>query len=322
MSVQAEPPAVRQALEWLFQVCQQSSELSDLHLEAGGMGTDRIMDAIPDWVRPVLPRNDADPFMVEGPHGETATVGRFYGLLFCAWINKKQTVVRLACEMGDEEHPQSTLLSIISLVLFPVLRDVFLRRQGILLHAAAIKCPNNKGVLLIAESCGGKTTTSLSLVRLGAKLVSDDLVVMTFSDDKGTAHGLPKPLNIRLPTVEYFEELRQFALPANPLTGKSSANPQSIYGAACLETSCAINVLYFLNLSITGPSLRRIGVGEALEKLLASHAFCVRQPTGAESVIGLCNLLSLVPAYQLDTGANPGHLGEWLLENCQMHAQS
>jgi hypothetical protein len=52
-------------------------------------------------------------------------------------------MARLVCEMGDEEQPQSTTLSIISLVLFPVLRDVFLRKQGLLLHSAAVKCPNS-----------------------------------------------------------------------------------------------------------------------------------------------------------------------------------
>jgi hypothetical protein len=231
-------------------------------------------------------------------------------------------MARLVCEMGDEEQPQSTTLSIISLVLFPVLRDVFLRKQGLLLHSAAVKCPNGIGIQFVAESCGGKTTTCLSLVRLGAKFVSDDLVVVSLSGNKAIAYGLPKPLNLREPTLEYFEELRKAASTANPLTGKSSVIPQSVYGSACLEASCSINVLYFLNLSITGPSLRRIGVGESLEKLLSSHAFSVMQPTGGDSIVGLCDLLSMVPSYLLDTGKNPEYLGKWILENCHEHAQT
>jgi hypothetical protein len=290
-------------------------------LEAIGVAPEQVLGAIPNWIRTELPAIDSDPFMIQGPAGERAAVGRFDGLLFCAWIDLEHTLARLVFAMREEEQPQSTTLSILSLVLFPVLRDVFLRQRGLLLHSAAVKCPNGVGIQFVAESGGGKTTTSLSLVRLGAKLVSDDLVVVSPSGNKATAYGLPKPLNLREPTLKYFEELRRSAPPANPLTGKSSVIPQSVYGTACLAASCSINVLYFLNLSDSGPSLSRLGVGVALEKLLDSHAFCVMQPTGGDSIVGFCDLLSLVPAYQLDTGRNPEHLGKWLLENCHKHAQ-
>ena len=78
-------------------------------------------------------------------------------------------------------------------------------------------------------------------------------MVVSPSGNKATAYGLPKPLNLREPTLKYFEELRRSAPPTNPLTGKSSVIPQSVYGTACLAASCSINVLYFLNLSDSGP---------------------------------------------------------------------
>jgi len=293
----------------------------DLRLEAMGTGPDQVAEAMPDWVRAALPATNSDPLMIQGPAGELAAFGQFDGLLFCAWINTEQTLARLVCGMRDGEQSAIVTQSIISLVLWPVLREVFLRKLGILLHSAAVKCPNGMGLQFIAESGGGKTTTSLSLVRLGAKLVSDDLVVVSLSGNKATAFGLPKPLNLREPTLGYFQELRQSATGASPLTGKSSVIPQLVYGPACLDASCPVNVLYFLNLSSTGPALSRLRVGEALDRLLQAHAFCVMQPTGGASMVGLCDLLALVPSYQLDTGANPEHLGKWLLENCHKHAQ-
>ena len=171
MSVRAKPVPIQRAVEWLFQVCPKTSESADLHLEAIGVAPEQVPGSIPNWIRTELPAIDSDPFMIQGPAGERAAVGRFDGLLFCAWIDLEHTLARLVFAMREEEQPQSTTLSILSLVLFPVLRDVFLRQRGLLLHSAAVKCPNGVGIQFVAESGGGKTTTSLSLVRLGAKLV-------------------------------------------------------------------------------------------------------------------------------------------------------
>jgi len=319
MSVRAQPLRVQMALEWLFQVCPKTSESPDLHLEALGTGPEQVIDAIPEWVQVALPSIDSGSsvIMIQGPAEESAAVGWFDGLLFCAWTNSEGAIARLVCGMRDGEQTRSIIPS----VLFPVLRDVFLRKRRLLLHSAAVRCPNGMGLQFVALSCGGKTTTSLSLVRLGAKLVSDDLVVVSLAGNNPVAYGLPKPLNLREPTLGYFEELRESAPAVSPSTGRSSIIPQLVYGLGCLEASCSVNVLYFLNLSDKGPALGRLGAGEVLQRLLHSHVFCAMQPTHGDSIVGLCDLLSLVPSYQLDTGRNPEYLGQWLLENCHKHAQ-
>ena len=318
MSVQAEPARLQAALEWLFQICPKTLEPPDLHLEVAGIRPEQVIEAIPAWVRAALPSKDADstPVMIKGPAGELAAVGWFDDLLFCAWLNSDGTMARLVCGMKDGGQ------NIIPSVLNPILREVFLRRRQLLIHSAAVKCPNGLGLQFVALSCGGKTTTSLSLVRLGAKLISDDLVVVSLAGNKPMAYGLPKPLNLREPTLGFFEELQSSEPLMRPSSGRASVNPQSVYGAACLDASCPVNVLYFLNLTDTGPSISPMSFGEAMQTLLYTHAFCSMQPTEGDSIVGLSDLLSLVPFYKLNTGNNPGYLGKWLLENCHKHAQT
>jgi len=320
MSVRAEPLRLQMALDWLFQLCPKTLESPDLHLEAVGTRPEQVINAIPEWARESLQFavSGSAAIMIQGPAGESAAVGRLEDLLFCAWTSSEGEIARLVCGMRDGEQTRSIIPS----VIFPILRNVFLRERRLLLHSAAVQCPNGMGLQFVALSCGGKTTTSLSLVRLGARLISDDLVVVSLSGNKPMANGLPKPLNLREPTLGFFEELREFAPAVSPSTGKSSVIPQLVYGSACLEASCSINVLYFLNLSDTGPALSRLGTGEALQRLLHSHTFCTMQPAGGDSIVGLCDLLSLVPSYQLDTGRDPEYLGKWLLENCHKHAQT
>lgn len=319
MSVRAQPERVQLALEWLFQVCPKTLDAPDLHLEAVGTSLEHVIDAIPDWVRMALPSNDpeAPVIMIRGQAHESAAAGWFDGMLFCAWTDAESHIVRLFCGMKDDVPTRSIIPS----VIFPILRDVMLRQRQFMLHSAAVKCPNGLGLQFIALSGGGKTTTCLSLVRLGAKLLADDLVVVALEGNKPMAYGLPKPLNLREPTLGYFEELRERVPKMIISDEKSSIIPQLVYGTACLAPSCAIDVLYFLNLTDDGPALRRLDAGAALERLIHTHVFCAMQPTLGDSIVGLFDLLAMVPFYQLDTGRDPGYLGQWLLEHCQQHAQ-
>ncbi len=318
IAVSTQTAVVRKALDWMLQLFPQTMATPDLLLEASGLDMEDLKAAISPGTLAALPGDEADPILVESSSGELITLGRFAGLVYCATLNREQTHARLFCELNKVEPPQSTIQSIMALMLYPVLREVFLQNHCLLLHAAAIKCPNGTGIQLVAESGGGKTTTSLAMVRRGARLISDDLLV---AGPGAAVRGLPKPLNLRAPTLGFFKELGWLAARSNPRTGKSSLIPQLIYGPACLASVCTVDIIYFLKLSQGRPAITRMPASMALKKLVEAHAFCIRQPTSGESLSGLCDLLASAAFYQLETGDNPEYLGQWLLDNCLGHAR-
>lgn len=254
--------------------------------------------------------------MLRGPMGERATVGWFDGLLFCAWTDSREDVIELVCGMREDRNTRSIIPS----VLVPMLREVLSRRRRLLLHAAAVYCPNAVGIQLVAPSCGGKTTTSMSLVRRGALLVADDLLVLDSSCEHPKVFGIPKLLNLRRPTMEIFQELCQYSEVEHRLRGKASVHPQALFGPGCTTASCPVHVIYFLNLTAGPPSAYPLETEEALKRLILCHTFAYEQEIAAASVIMLCELLSCARTYQLNTGENADGLGGWLLDNCAEHA--
>ncbi len=318
MSIAATPERVRSAIGWLFQVCPRTDAQPDLSVEAIGVSAEQVDDHLPSWVRDgfTIDPSTTLPVMISGPDSDSAAIGSFDGLLFCAWEESINRKIKLVCGIRNGAPTRSIIPS----VLFPVLRDVLLKRELLLLHSAAVRSPDGRGLLFIAVSGGGKTTTNLAMVRRGAKLVSDDLVVVDLHSNTAQAGGIPKPLNLREGTISFFNELRNLAAASDRSPGRVSVSPQAVYGNGCLLASCPIDVLYFLEFSKGLPSARRLGLSEGLSRLIHSHMFASMQNTRGDSILSLCELLGRTNAYQLKTGDCPEGLGEWLLDNSLRHA--
>ncbi len=311
VSIAARPERLQSAFEWLFQLCPTASGAADLRIEADGMCTEAVERCMPEWLRAWLPGTveGAMPLLVAGPTGEVATLGRFDGLVFCAVAQFCQGSLRLLCSMRDGGNRTR---SIIPSLLVPLLREVLAARGRFLLHAAAVEIEPGAGILLIAPSGGGKTTTTLALVRQGARLVSDDLVVLDVATGQPWAHGIPKLLNVREPTLGFFDELRRCDRAEQRLPGRSSLSPVSVYGAACTTPSCRLQAIYCLSLSSGSIEASQLGIEQAMERLVHGHTFSSTQTTGARSVLAFLDVLSHVPAYHVGTGDDPDRLGRWL----------
>ncbi len=321
ISVNGTPSRIRFALEAMFQLCPMTEEKADVHLEGRGHYNNKIDKLLPEWL--VEKINDghlgSDALMAFGPEGQIAVVTSYEGLLFCVWasMNGDDRIQFI----GGIKKEGRTIGPIYS-VLTPMLREYFLARGYLLLHGAAAICPNEIGLVLIAPSGGGKTTTALSLVRQGARLLGDDLVVLQASTDKITAFGIPKSLNLRDKTISFFEELQGLPDPVCSHTGFLSKliPPQKVYGPNCMIEHARMHVVYFVNLTEEGPSVRPLSTPEALSKLILSHTFSRNQNVNGISVLKLCESLSRVRAYDVNTGPDPKRLGDWLMHNCTDHA--
>lgn len=72
----------------------------------------------------------------------------------------------------------------------------------LLIHAGSLVTPEGKGVLLPAESGGGKTTLVTALVRAGFGYLSDEVAAV--DPDSGTVHAYPRALNLKAGSLGLF----------------------------------------------------------------------------------------------------------------------
>lgn len=319
ISVKASPYRIQSAVGAMFQMLNRTDKAADIHLEGQGFYYDEIYKSLPKWLQSKIYNNDLDveSVLFVGPEKQIAAAAIKDGLLFCAWTSKMKNEIRFACSMKKT----GTSTGLFQPVLVPVLREVFLNRNCFLIHSASVFCSNGLGFLIIAPSGGGKTTTALSLVRIGAKLLGDDLIVIKISNNNITAFGIPEPMNLTNETMNFFHETKRFSDTIAHIPGyaKKSVLPKQVFGPDCLIPHCPVHIVYFINVSKDGPNVRPLPVGEALKKLLLSHAFSRNQEINASSVSQFCTILEQVSAYELNTGPDPENLGKWLIHNSSNH---
>lgn len=315
-SVRAKPAKVEQAIKSVFALCAQSCIPAMTVVVGQGLNRSQFDRVLPVWLSQQTHHlnSNSEPVMVYGPEQQCATVGYWDNQLFCAWTSEDNHRIDFVCEFGKRNSKVSLFPAIIN----PLLRELYLSRNQLLLHAAGVLCHDDIGMLLIAVSGGGKTTTTLSLVRQGAKLLSDDLIVLRPTAGLATAFGFPKQLNLRSGTIEHFNELQQLPESAYSHTHlqKKSIAPQEVYGDDCMVTEAKVKVIFFIHITDAGPSVRPLTITEALSRFALAHAFCQNQRLGGGSVDLISQSLAYVNTYQLNTGPDPSQLGHWLLQHC------
>lgn len=80
---------------------------------------------------------------------------------------------------------EETDLDFISLFLNSEAIGFILFNKGyLLIHASAITLPNGKGVLFMGHPGDGKSTTTAAFVKQNCNIIADDMVAITFIDDK------------------------------------------------------------------------------------------------------------------------------------------
>ncbi len=95
--------------------------------------------------------------------------------------------------------------------LMLALEDMIDLSGQFILHAASLRVPNGKGnILIYAPSGVGKTTTTLSLLREGFGLCSDDGTILKNHDNGTTGWGLPRDMKVHKKTVEMLPWLTPY----------------------------------------------------------------------------------------------------------------
>ena len=319
LAIHAQPGRLGTALTEMFSLCPRTSGRASMELHARTVEPHRVDALLPaalgrDFRRAV---QSHEAVMAPSAGQRSACAAHVGHRRSYAWASDDGGRIELVLEARQPDDAP-----IIQPVLNPVLRDVLAWRKQSLVHAALAVSPSGVGQMIVAPSGGGKTTTALAILRAGGRLVADDLVVIGATRGTAVGHGIPKLLNLRAGTLQLFAELNGRSDARQRATGERRTNlsPLAVYGPACLTPSHPIGALYFSELTRDGPAVRRLGVAEALARLIRAHAFSRTQRTDPDATLRLMDVLTRMPAYALDTGPDPIALGAWLTEHAVGHA--
>ncbi|MBT8370035.1 MAG: hypothetical protein KJO34_03665 [Deltaproteobacteria bacterium] len=285
----------------------------DLH------ASDNLEGVLPAWLCQKLARltPSKEVLMLYGPSNELAAVINNGSAWQCAWVEIQGHEIRyVSCKKADGRTPLS-----VSTVLVPILRDLLAARNKLLLHAAAVRCPNGCGILILADSGGGKTTTALSTLRQGSGFLADDLVVLQEVGQDIQITGFPELLNLSEQTVGFFPEIKEhFDFSTQiPASAKRRISAQTVYGAEYMLETCHLHAIFFVQIEPDGPKTKLTNPGQALGRLLRGHTFAKSQQIPKASVSSFFTLLDRIPAFELHTGPDPVNLGKWIVKFCQTH---
>ena len=277
----------------------------------------------PDGTSPDLPSwlsaragdmEEGEARLFSGPGGACAACLTRERLLTCARFDPETRRLDFLAQKRANEDGGLAPLSVSS-VLTPVLREILAGRGRILLHGAGLVLPNGFGVLLLADSGGGKTTTALSLLRLGARLLADDLTALSRENGELRMRGFAEPLNLTPQTIAFFPELaRARVLAPSRADGKRVLPADAAYADAYRHSPCRVDALCLLRLGGDAPGLEPLPASEAFGVLVRAHTFARGQSMRPESMAVCAAALEAIPALVLRTGPDPRVLGPWLIE--------
>jgi hypothetical protein len=190
------------------------------------------------------------------------------------------------------------------------------------LHAAALALNNRDSAIVIFGPSGfGKTTTALSLLPAGFRLLADDTVII--QKDEGGAHrvwGLPRPLKV------HKRSARMMAWLAPHLTGRWDAEGEQLVLLESLQSSGTlvpprpypISAIVALGERTGGAhQMRAIGKADMLVRIASDNV--ARNPYSGSMVDQtlmrrITELVTAAPAYEFRAGRDLDDLPRALLE--------
>jgi hypothetical protein len=321
IAVEGDPSPVRDAVVTMFSLVPQQKAVSSapVLLKIYDVPVDQPLSMLPEWCAKTLDVISPSPFarVFAGNQGDTLVVTCHPKGRECSWLSAdNKRLLFVAQKAGSGKSGLSVTGSLVA-----ALRELLGNCDKALLHAAALRCPDGTGILINADGGGGKSTTALSLIRHGARMLSDDLVSLSWEDSGACIMtGFPESMNLTEQTFQFFDELRTL-LPRYAREGeeaknikKMSVNPEDIYPGCFCRHKNKLNVVLFTEISEDGPVLEPLSPPQFLGKLIHAHTFADHQKLKPKISQKLLDLSFSIPAFTLKTGRDPERLGAWLLK--------
>ncbi len=271
-----------------------------------------FISAMPEWVQHIYLKMDPgeDPYIEYNKEYGFVVILKGAELSAFAVSLAPYTDLLVVTEV-PEETGKSPLL--FNTVLIPALRELLLIQGKALLHAGCVVSPAGDAILIIADSGGGKTSTTISLTREGFHFISDDLVTLSVSERGIIVEGIAKQVNLTQKTIEFFPEL-DFIKLKKERSGdyKTPVDPIQIFQKDGMAGQGIVKALLIPRITKKGPSLNRLELHESLPVLMKGHTFAHEAKKNDKSMEILWGLIEKCSIYRLNTGNDPVKLGEWL----------
>jgi hypothetical protein len=199
----------------------------------------------------------------------------------------------------------------------------FLRRRGLFPVHAFAAAHAGRALLLVGERGSGKTTTGLSLLRAGWRLLANDAPLLAHAappastpDDERPAGidvlAYPGLLSAHPDALARFPELAPLVPAGHPPERKLAFSAESLFPGSWLERAPAAAVCFPRVTAGPPHALARMPAPEALRRLLPNAIDRWDTATIAGHLAALGALVQAAPAYELRLGPRVEELPERL----------
>ena len=311
IQLQDMPKMLGKGIDKAFSLSQVESLDVDITLNGKILEDNSFFDAMPPFVSRKYEQISAgdDPVLFFGSDGEFALLDKGKESSSYAVCYPPFTYIGLRCQKPTK---MSTPLLFQS-VLIPVIGELLLKKGKLLMHAGCVGTPEGDGILLLADSGGGKTTTSFTMAREGFSLISDDLVVASPSDKGIIFEPIREKMNISKKTIEFFPELSFLKKRLKKFReAKIPVDPREIFGPDRIIDSVHASVIIIVKIEKNGPKLLPIAGSAMLNPLLKSNTFARSEVISKNRIECVWRLLDQTVPYELVTGFDPDYLGRWM----------
>lgn len=188
-------------------------------------------------------------------------------------------------------------------LLLTLLQEFLAGFQATLLHAACVE-RSGCGILIMAPEKRGKSTTTLSLVRAGWKMLSDDRTLLRRVGDEVMLHSFPERSRIGVQAVAFFPELAGHVdLPAGE--GKAEFSPEAVWGD--IRSHTATPYLLVIPEVVDRPSsfaerVQHLDGVDGVNELVADNLLRTAPEATIQRFDLLCRLFASVPMVRLRVG--------------------
>ena len=319
LSFTGDDYSARQAIEFMFDFCQDLSgpeePYTDNIVAEITINNDYLSSRLPAWIDRQITGDQQfdDVHSFYGPAGEAAALLSNQEGFVCGILSAEAN--RIDITLGKTNGSHATMMSP-SAIFTPLIQEALQRRHHLIFHSAGLELPDETGVMILADSGGGKSTTALSLLRKNARMLSDDLIIFTDDVSKPVIYGIPEAMNLTNKTRQFFPELKDIgALPSRDgVTDKIVFDPRTVYGDSCFAKSTELKVIYFVQVTSGEPRVVPLTPQVALGKMIKGCTFAFNQKLTRSAGSGLFDLVTKIPCFILQTGSDPDLLGTWLIE--------
>jgi Uncharacterised nucleotidyltransferase len=271
---------------------------------------DDYLKAMPVFIRERLDEAAGrDPLFFKGPKEEMVVLARGDKGSSYSYSRPPYNHMALCCQQFSD-RPAPLLFQA---VLLPMISEMLVRKGRLLMHAGCVSTPEGEGILLIADSGGGKTTTTLTMATFGFHFLSDDLVVASAGETGLVFEPIREKMNLTRKTIDFFPHtayLRE-ALEKSP-EKKLPVAPADVFTPRQIADNARACAIFLLRVAGKKPALTRVSTQAMMAPMLKNSNFARQDTLSKEKVDLLWQLLDQADCFRLETGLKPQVLGNWI----------